>query len=186
VIGVSPETRLPLRERTITCADSIGVSGLLRLIWLYRSLDLIISSSSCRTLSSDNCDPGCSRGSIGATGPGCKLLQSLQSTMANGARRDAKIYGGGIGLGTTGVTGGCAGHVLRRQIGCALVHGVPRCRAQPEHGHRQRAELQGNRRPAGNDGGLARPLSKGHTLMPDFLLSPQERDALVAYILSLR
>ena len=29
-------------------------------------------------------------------------------------------------------------------------------------------------------------LSRGHTLMPDFLLSAQERDALVAYILSLR
>ena len=33
---------------------------------------------------------------------------------------------------------------------------------------------------------LDRYLSKGHTLMPDLLLSPQERDALVAYILSLR
>jgi mono/diheme cytochrome c family protein len=33
---------------------------------------------------------------------------------------------------------------------------------------------------------LDRYLSTGHTLMPDFLLSSQERDALVAYILSLR
>ena len=33
---------------------------------------------------------------------------------------------------------------------------------------------------------LDRYISKGHTLMPDFLLTPQERDALVAYILSLR
>ena len=33
---------------------------------------------------------------------------------------------------------------------------------------------------------LDRYLSAGHTLMPDFLLSSQERDALVAYILSLR
>ena len=33
---------------------------------------------------------------------------------------------------------------------------------------------------------LDRYLSQGHTLMPDFLLSSQERDALVAYILSLR
>lgn len=33
---------------------------------------------------------------------------------------------------------------------------------------------------------LDRYLSQGHTLMPDFLLSAQERDALVAYILSLR
>lgn len=33
---------------------------------------------------------------------------------------------------------------------------------------------------------LDRYLSKGHTLMPDFSLSSQERNALVAYILSLR
>jgi mono/diheme cytochrome c family protein len=33
---------------------------------------------------------------------------------------------------------------------------------------------------------LDRYLSKGHTLMPDFSLSTQERNALVAYILSLR
>jgi len=33
---------------------------------------------------------------------------------------------------------------------------------------------------------LDRYLSRGHTLMPDFSLSFQERDALVAYILSLR
>jgi mono/diheme cytochrome c family protein len=33
---------------------------------------------------------------------------------------------------------------------------------------------------------LDRYLSTGHTLMPDFWLSSQERDALVAYILSLR
>lgn len=33
---------------------------------------------------------------------------------------------------------------------------------------------------------LDRYLSRGHTLMPDFSLSSQERDALVAYILSLR
>ena len=35
-------------------------------------------------------------------------------------------------------------------------------------------------------GSLDRYLSIGHTLMPDFSLSSQERDALVAYILSLR
>ena len=35
-------------------------------------------------------------------------------------------------------------------------------------------------------GSLDRYLSTGHTMMPDFLLSSQERDALVAYILSLR
>ena len=33
---------------------------------------------------------------------------------------------------------------------------------------------------------LDRYLSTGHTLMPDFSLSAPERDALVAYILSLR
>ena len=33
---------------------------------------------------------------------------------------------------------------------------------------------------------LDRYLSVGHTLMPDFSLSSQERNALVAYILSLR
>ena len=33
---------------------------------------------------------------------------------------------------------------------------------------------------------LDRHLSVGHTLMPDFSLSSQERNALVAYILSLR
>lgn len=33
---------------------------------------------------------------------------------------------------------------------------------------------------------LDRYLSTGHTLMPDFSLSTQERNALVAYILSLR
>jgi mono/diheme cytochrome c family protein len=33
---------------------------------------------------------------------------------------------------------------------------------------------------------LDRYLSTGHTLMPDFSLSSQERNALVAYILSLR
>lgn len=33
---------------------------------------------------------------------------------------------------------------------------------------------------------LDRYLSTGHTLMPDFALSTQERDALAAYILSLR
>ena len=33
---------------------------------------------------------------------------------------------------------------------------------------------------------LDRYLSRGHTLMPDFSLTSQERDALVAYILSLR
>jgi mono/diheme cytochrome c family protein len=33
---------------------------------------------------------------------------------------------------------------------------------------------------------IDRYLSRGHTLMPDFSLSTPERDALVAYILSLR
>ena len=33
---------------------------------------------------------------------------------------------------------------------------------------------------------LDRSLSVGHTLMPDFLLNSQERNALVAYISSLR
>jgi mono/diheme cytochrome c family protein len=41
-------------------------------------------------------------------------------------------------------------------------------------------------RPGTTAGSLDRYLSSGHTLMPDFLLSSQERDALVAYILSLR
>ena len=41
-------------------------------------------------------------------------------------------------------------------------------------------------RPGTTAASLDRYLSKGHTLMPDFLLSSQERDALVAYILSLR
>lgn len=41
-------------------------------------------------------------------------------------------------------------------------------------------------RPDTTAASLDRYISKGHTLMPDFLLSPQERDALVAYILSLR
>ena len=35
-------------------------------------------------------------------------------------------------------------------------------------------------------GSLDRYLSTGHTLMPDFSLSSQERNALIAYILSLR
>ena len=33
---------------------------------------------------------------------------------------------------------------------------------------------------------IDRYISRGHTLMPDFSLSAQERNALVAYILSLR
>ena len=41
-------------------------------------------------------------------------------------------------------------------------------------------------RPGTTAGSLDRYLSIGHTLMPDFSLSSQERDALVAYILSLR
>jgi mono/diheme cytochrome c family protein len=41
-------------------------------------------------------------------------------------------------------------------------------------------------RPDTTAASLDRYLSKGHTLMPDFLLSPRERDGLVAYILSLR
>ena len=35
-------------------------------------------------------------------------------------------------------------------------------------------------------GSLDRYLSRGHTLMPDFSLDSQERNALVTYILSLR
>ena len=41
-------------------------------------------------------------------------------------------------------------------------------------------------RPATTAGSLDRYLSTGHTLMPDFSLSTQERNALVTYILSLR
>ena len=41
-------------------------------------------------------------------------------------------------------------------------------------------------RPGTTAGSLDRYLSTGHTLMPDFLLSSQERAALVAYILSQR
>ena len=41
-------------------------------------------------------------------------------------------------------------------------------------------------RPGTTASSLDRYLSIGHTLMPDFSLSSQERDALVAYILSLR
>lgn len=41
-------------------------------------------------------------------------------------------------------------------------------------------------RPSTTAASLDRYLSKEHTLMPDFLLSPQERNALVTYILSLR
>ena len=41
-------------------------------------------------------------------------------------------------------------------------------------------------RPGTTAASLDRYLSVGHTLMPDFLLSSRERDALVAYILSLR
>ena len=40
------------------------------------------------------------------------------------------------------------------------------------------------RRPGTTASSLDRYLSIGHTLMPDFLLSSQERAALVAYILS--
>ncbi len=40
--------------------------------------------------------------------------------------------------------------------------------------------------PSTTSGSLDRYLSRGHTLMPDFSLSSQERNALVAYILSLR
>lgn len=41
-------------------------------------------------------------------------------------------------------------------------------------------------RPSTTAASLDRYLSREHTLMPDFLLSSQERNALVAYILSLR
>ena len=41
-------------------------------------------------------------------------------------------------------------------------------------------------RPGTTAGSLDRYLSVGHTLMPDFLLNSQERNALVDYILSLR
>ena len=41
-------------------------------------------------------------------------------------------------------------------------------------------------RPRTTAASLDRYLSTGHTLMPDFSLGAQERDALVAYILSLR
>jgi mono/diheme cytochrome c family protein len=41
-------------------------------------------------------------------------------------------------------------------------------------------------RPSTTAASLDRYLSAGHTLMPDFLLSAQERNGLVAYILSLR
>ena len=41
-------------------------------------------------------------------------------------------------------------------------------------------------RPSTTASSLNLYLSIGHTLMPDFLLSSQERNALVAYILSLR
>ena len=41
-------------------------------------------------------------------------------------------------------------------------------------------------RPTTTAESLDRHLSTGHTLMPDFSLSTQERNALVAYILSLR
>jgi mono/diheme cytochrome c family protein len=40
--------------------------------------------------------------------------------------------------------------------------------------------------PATTAASLDRYISVGHTLMPDFSLSVQERNALVAYILSLR
>ena len=41
-------------------------------------------------------------------------------------------------------------------------------------------------RPGTTAGSLDRYLSTGHTLMPDFSLSSRERNALIAYILSLR
>lgn len=41
-------------------------------------------------------------------------------------------------------------------------------------------------RPGTTAASLDRYLSTGHTLMPDFSLSAPERDALIAYILSLR
>ncbi len=41
-------------------------------------------------------------------------------------------------------------------------------------------------RPTTTAQSLDRYLSKGHTLMPDFSLDSQERNALVSYILSLR
>ena len=41
-------------------------------------------------------------------------------------------------------------------------------------------------RPGTTADSLDRYLSTGHTLMPDFSLSSQERNALIAYILSLR
>ena len=41
-------------------------------------------------------------------------------------------------------------------------------------------------RPSTTAASLDRYLSVAHTLMPDFLLSAQERNALVTYILSLR
>jgi mono/diheme cytochrome c family protein len=41
-------------------------------------------------------------------------------------------------------------------------------------------------RPGTTAGSLDRYLSTGHTLMPDFSLSSQERNVLITYILSLR
>lgn len=41
-------------------------------------------------------------------------------------------------------------------------------------------------RPSTTANSLDRYLSRGHTLMPDFSLSSQERSALITYILSLR
>jgi hypothetical protein len=64
---------------------------------------------------------------------------------------------------------------------------MPHRRTQPEHSHRQRAQLPGiAAQPSTTADSLDRYLSVGHALMPDFLLNSQERNALVAYISSLR
>jgi two-component system, sensor histidine kinase PdtaS len=64
--------------------------------------------------------------------PGWKLNCSPTTVGEIGA----KGSGHGGGLGTAGFSGGRPGCLARRQAGRSLVHGVPRHRTQPEHGHR--------------------------------------------------
>ncbi|MFO1082016.1 MAG: cytochrome c [Reyranellaceae bacterium] len=69
-------------------------------------------------------------------------------------------------------------------MGCHVVEPEPPRAGQP--GDRVPSFSAIAARPTTTPSSLALYLSTGHTNMPDFVLSGAERDALVAYILSLR
>jgi len=80
----------------------------------------------------------------------------------------------GPGVGGTLAEHWCMGcHVIEREPPSAVAGGAPGFSAIAA-------------KPSTTADSLARYLSSAHTRMPDFSLSRYERDALVAYILSLR